>query len=299
MSSINCFLLNIVKLTGWFFLPLSALSAADLSTTASAAWQQVRADQYVAPAHSELQESKKLFAELLKGNLSQDLEILFNKINFRLDRYKSNAENIIVVRENKPPYQGLGMFIIRLNGNGIMLQAPHAFKDLHTGQLAIHLMLEGNYSALAINTVPRSYLSAGIKQEPDMAHMYNTHFISISHAFSDQYPNGQIVQLHGFNSARRPATISTAMIISAGVKKSDSKVQQQQKCLARTIKGEVKAYPDDINILGGTTNSIGRYLRARGFSAFRHYEMNLPTRKVLLKQKDLRGNFSECIVNDH
>lgn len=287
-----------LKLIGCAMLCPGSLQADNLTHSLQEQWKTVRADKYQLPTAYNLNNSKKLFSKLFEHGLSVELITSFRELGLHLTEYKINAESLIIVNESQPPYQGAGLYIIRQNGNGIMLQAPHGYSDLHTGKLVLKLMQEGRYSAVALNTIPRSYLLNNERQHADMAHMWSTYFMSFSDAFASQYPSGHIVQLHGFNSAKRLVTNDVSMILSAGVKSKNHHVQHQAACMRKLITSKVRIYPDEINVLGGTTNSIGRNLRKYGFSGFRHYEMNFDLRKKLINKKDLRNKFSNCIVND-
>lgn len=277
--------------------PVFSVFSADSSASLFTQWKLVRAEQFIKPADDDIEKSQILFLDLLNANLDQPVIMSLRDISLEPVNMRVGTKRLLIVREINQHYSGAGFYIIRENGNGTLLQAPHAFKDLYTGKLAIKLMLEGNYSALALNTVPRRYQYQGIKYSADMAHMENTYFLSFSNAFAKKYPDGRVIQLHGFNSNKRKVTKNISMIISTGTKRY-KQVHKIVSCLRKKVTDDARAYPDQIRTLGGTTNMVGKRLRAIGFTGFKHIEMSLPIRKKLYKNRILRESLSKCINND-
>jgi len=276
------------------------LQAENFNLSLHQKWKFLRAESYAAPTTSQLRSIKELFSSLfeqgIKVVLSPELKASFNTLGMHVYEFNYKKEKLILIHERRAPYQGTGLFIIRPGGNGVMLQAPHGFSDLYTGKLAIQLMQEANYSVLALNTIARKYRFNGETLHADMAHLGDSYFLSLSHAYADSYPNGTVVQLHGFNAAKRSETENVNMIISTGVKTYNPQLQAQSDCLKQTLTQGVLTYPQEINVLGGTTNSIGRLLRKMGFSEFRHFEMSLDLRKRLIKNQTMRSFLSACVI---
>jgi hypothetical protein len=267
-------------------------------------WRSYRSESYVHPSASELKDASGFFSSLFEvvfkaDNNTQKLTKQINQINlnshFTVVEKDFLNETLFIVSEHKAHRSGSGFYVFRKNGNGVMLQAPHAFKDLNSGSLAIKLMQEGNYSGLALNTVPRKYKTISKEVDADVAHLSSSFFMAASIEFSRHFPQGQIIQLHGYNSDRREETKNTSMIISPGSKSLMSPIIRQQSCLMQNLTPKVLVYPKDINLLGGTTNTIGQALRNFGYTGFRHFEMSLPLRKRMLKSRKSRDIFSQCI----
>lgn len=288
------------RLAAWGFLLLSApiLNAAQGSDWVHEKWQGVASKHYQPPLLSEVDKAADLFYRLftLKADARVEAEIMtaFARLNLQLESVHHNAERLFLVYEKGRPLQGAGFYIIRPSGSPVMLQAPHAYSDLHSGHLALQWMLESDYSALAVNTVSRHYLIPDLHRKADMAHLHNTYFISISSAFARLYPDADVLQLHGFNAAKRPVTENVNLILSSGTRFYSTELKQQANCLKQLSVPGVHTYPDEINVLGGTTNSIGRYLRRMNFSGFRHIEMSLPLRRKLIKNREMRDLLHTC-----
>jgi len=159
-------------------------------------------------------------------------------------------------------------------------------------------MKELKFKAMAINTVNRRYSSAtGEKMSADMAHMYQSLFVAFSQAFVKVIEAGEIIQLHGFNADKRSQTRKVDIILSDGTKNyTNHKLIKQQSCIESKLKLNVKVYPQDINLLGGTKNSIGRSIRDAGYNQFEHIEMSLPARKLLNRSAKKRKVFIRCLT---
>jgi hypothetical protein len=283
---------------------MNGINSDNSTVTLYQLWRTYRAEQYIQPSSLNIENAALLFSNLLNAmthnnvkKLKELIEHVDPKAQFDIFDKTILDESFIVVAEKKRVKSGGGFYVFRRDGNGMMLQAPHAFKDLHSGSLAIKLMQEGNYSGLAINTVPRRYEHSEEKINADLAHINSSYFLTASLAFARFFPDGQIIQLHGYNSSRRDVTRNTNMIISAGTKRLVSQIIRHQSCLIKTLTNAVFVFPKDINVLGGTTNTIGKALRKIGYSGFRHIEMNLSLRKEILTSQIKREFLTECLTN--
>jgi hypothetical protein len=106
-----------------------------------------------------------------------------------------------------------------------------------------------------------------------------------------------VVQLHGFAPANRTtcAGREAALILSAGHRYPGCRLRRLAACLAGSLPGVVRLYPDQVRELGGTTNRIGELLRQAGFSNFIHMEMSPMLRLRLLESAGLREDFLDCL----
>ena len=271
----------------------------NLRTTQSikSLWQQKRAKRYNAYSSKQLQLAESVFEQLLLNRLTEKILKQLRSLNLSLTK----VDNYFLISEALPPYAGQGLYVIRVKGGGdILLQAPHSFHDLKTGNIAIKMMRENSIRALAINTVSRRYTtSEGRKYNADMAHLAESLFVAISRAFANVYSDGKIVQLHGFNAAKRAQKRQREprleIIISNGTRAVSQRLILQKACLDKVFSIHSHVYPLDINELGGTTNSIGRAVRQMGFSYFEHIEMSLPVRQKLNRSEEMRRGLFECI----
>jgi len=271
------------------------------SESITSLWKKKRANHYVPYTKKQIQLAESIFEQLLLNRLSEKTFSQLRSLKLSLTK----VNDLLLVSETLPPYRGQGLYVIRVKAEGdILLQAPHSFHDLKTGNIAIKMMRDNPIRALAMNTVSRKYLtSTGEKYNADMAHLPESLFMAFSRAFTRVHSNGKIVQLHGFNAEKRAQifdednvkTNRLQMILSNGTRAVDQQLIQQKSCIDQTLSIQSHLYPLDINELGGTTNTIGRAVRQLGFSGFEHIEISLPVRKKLNHSKKMRRGLFECV----
>ncbi len=269
------------------------LSSVFSESSLSKIWEDKRADIYQSYTDAQLEVAQKIFEKILRGKASKEIVSEFKSLNLNL----IELDDYYVVVENKKPYSGHGMFVVRKTGDSrIFMQAPHAYHDMKTGRIALKIMQENDIKVLAVNTLNRRYKSSSGKVvNSDMAHLYKTLFVQFSKAFSNVFYDGKIIQLHGFNANKHMASDKQELIVSNGTVAPDRGILEQSYCLRNMLSINVHVYPKDVNFLGGTTNAIGRVLRDIGFLGFEHIEMSLPLRKSLSGSKKQRQKFTSCL----
>ena len=260
--------------------------------TLKSLWKKKRAQYYQAYSDKELLLAESVFEQLFDNQLTDKMRDQLVSLNLSLVQ----LNELLIIREDKPPYTGQGMYVIRPGSSDtLLLQAPHSFHDIKTGSIAIKMMRENTIKALAINTVSRRYSSDGGELKADMAHLPESLFMSFSRAFANVNEQGRIVQLHGFNADKREQTRQLGLILSNGTRAAGQALISQSECLGKALSTKSKLFPQHINLLGGTTNSIGRAVRGMGFSGFEHIEMSLPVRQALNHSAQLRHAFMACV----
>lgn len=231
---------------------------------------------------SELQSFKDKVSSALKGAVVSD----WDKIT--LD-YTHHAD-YDTVQELPKSRHGRGYFAINPQAkNNWLLQAPHADSDLHTGKIASRLFLTGAFRAAQWNTVHRDV--------SDMAHSPDTYWQAYTQAFAELYPEGKIIQIHGFDQDNRKSEegSNSDMILSAGNKNPPDWLQQTASCLKKAMPLHVSLYPFDVKELGGTKNVQGQLLMVMGYGGFVHIEMSGPMRMELLNNAETRKRFIACL----
>lgn len=201
-----------------------------------------------------------------------------------------NHPNFITLQELPTAKQGRGFFAINTQATkNRLLQAPHADSDLYTGKIANRLFLENEFKAAQWNTVKRDI--------SDMAHEPDTYWQAFTQAFAKQYPDGKIIQLHGYEQDIRKTAAGEAsdMILSAGHNAPPPWLQQTAACLKKAFPKRVSLYPSDVRELGGTTNVQGQLLQTLKHDGFLHIEMSHAMRKELLDSADTRKLFMSCL----
>ncbi len=197
----------------------------------------------------------------------------------------------LVDRHDAPA--GRGLFVVRSDGDPLMLSIPHQFKDLKTGELGAQLMEEMPFGAAAFNSAPRD-----LATNSDVAHADNTHFNAAHLAFASQTPSPRIVQLHGFAREKRrtPEGRLAEIIISSGTERPAPEAVAIRECLRR---GGVAArlYGVDVGELGGTKNRNLLALLGAGHrpGTFIHVEISRRMRETLTNNKDARWFFGTCL----
>lgn len=235
----------------------------------------------VAPPN-ELQTFNTLLKPVFMGTGTSNWQVLAMR--------QVNQGNFITLQELPTAKNGRGFFAINTQvKNNRLLQAPHSDTDLNTGKIVSSLFLTGGFKAAQWNTVRREI--------SDMAHTPDTYWQSFTKAFAEQYPDGKIIQLHGYEQTSRvtDAAVGTDIIVSAGHKSPPLWVQQTAACLKKSLSQIVALYPIDVQELGGTTNVQGRLLQSLGHQGFLHIEMTKMTRQALVDNADLRNRFMSCL----
>jgi hypothetical protein len=240
--------------------------------------------QFVAPENSELQRVAKNFKQAFNDNES--------KVDWHQSAMeRQNFPGFIIIKEQNSMRQGRGFFALRQSEtNKWLLQAPHADTDLYTGKIASRLFLEGSFKAAQWNTVSRKMLA-------DMAHLPGTYWQAFTEAFAEKYPDGKIIQIHGFdqNTRKTKTGAETDMILSAGHMDPPQWLKQTAACLKSAFPGQVSLYPADVKELGGTTNSQGELLHQLGHKGFLHIEMSQKMRQQLLDHSEVRHLLIQCL----
>lgn len=306
----------LILITIWSFLILSAGEDDILSIPAR--WDSSRGGNYIQPGREELNKAEELFRRTLqlaqKGlPLNKEeltgLQKAWLDLNFGLIHLKGGANDLLVLEEEEEHKTGRGFYVFRSGQpKPILLQAPHSFSDLNTGEIALNLFQESQAVAVATNTVSR--------KEADLAHMAESYFQSISTAFAKNYPEGIVIQLHGFSKKKRKSTSASEaeMVISDGSKTPSPWLRQTAKCLKRAValafppSGRpgvsesgadlVKLYPYEVRDLGATRNTQAQLLRGLGYDGFIHIEMSAAFRKLMHKDSITRQELLKCLPKD-
>lgn len=276
---------------------MASTSHADEQPSLLDYWQHARAEHYVAPAPESLNQLERLFRQTLQTETPLPDATRWLPYGLTLNTAPSANPSVHVLYEQDAP-AGLGFYLVASNPKyPVLLQAPHGYKDLETGELLLKLMVEQPFAAGAVNTVPRWYRQGGYKISADFAHLQATPFHAYTEAFAKVYPQGTILQLHGFAQEKRRSAAGRAadVILSAGQAKATPAVDQLHRCLTAALPYNIERYPADVAELGGTTNTIGALLRGMGHEGFVHIEMSYPLRRALLNDASLKQAFGQCL----
>lgn len=240
-----------------------------------------------------LSASKRLFDAALAGERAPTLD------NTGLNVQPApEGWNGALYSERPGRCEGRGVYLVRSGQvQPLAITAPHRGADRHTGSLAAQLFLESNAAAAAWNSAPRRPTPA-CPHALDLAKAPDHPFTAFALSFARRYPEGRMVQLHGFDRRKRAAaaTGEAAMIVSNATMTPDPGLLDLADCLSVALDpAPVLVFPFEAKELGALTNAQGQALRQAGFGGFVHLEMSAELRQRLVADKGLRGRFIRCL----
>ncbi len=207
------------------------------------------------------------------------------RVGLILQLWQVDGHPYWVLRERPGARRGAGTYLFRAApapGRVLILQAPHAYYDIDTGPIAARLFFTGTGQALFTNTLHRYRAAPGptrrvSRSAADVAHA-PSHLFAAATAAAAGSASVTVVQLHGF--ADRDA--GAQLIVSAGDSHGATPLA---RAAARALTGalpDVALYPEQIRVLGGTTNVQKRALGDD--DEFLHLEMSRGVRRTLLRE---------------
>ena len=212
-----------------------------------------------------------------------------------------NSEGAAMLRESEGACRGGGIYVIRPRkgaGPPLLISAPHRRSDRLTGRLTLRLFEELGATAAAWNSVHRRAGETKCGGTTDLARLRRHPFTAFSLAFAEAYPEGRVVQIHGFDPNRRMSATgrSAELILSSGSPTVTPHVRDIASCLRDSLPSRrVAVYPRDVQELGARRNAQGRQLRAAKFGGFVHVELAYRLREELIKDENLRSRFGNCL----
>lgn len=258
--------------------------------------------RYRLPETDELARAETLFGRMLEGAGDPDalsgLKTEWQALGMALETVTDGGRTFLALSESPSQRRGRGVFLFPAMPVGdLLLQAPHSFKDLYTGDIGRRIFLEGRFSGAAWNTVPRDAAIEGAPATADLSDLTDTWFAALARAFARRYPNGHVVQLHGYaqECRRSLAGAVSDMIISNGTDHPPPWLAGMDRCLEDRFSVAVSRFPIEIGELGATQTSIGRVLRQMGHAGFLHLEMSKPMRERLRDNEDARRDLLGCL----
>ena len=174
--------------------------------------------------------------------------------------------------------------------------APHAFHDRGTGELAMQMFARSRAAVAARNTVARD--GSGGCEALDVVRESEHLFTQFALGFSDRFPDGLIVQLHGFDGARRSTLRAeeAAAIVSNGTPSPGPDTLDLADCLSRALAPRaVLVYPTETSDLGAEHNAQGKALREADGARFAHIELSAELREAMMSGEPLIESFAACL----
>lgn len=236
-----------------------------------------------------------------------------DSLGLALQRWDVDGRLLYALTEPVTARRGAGAFLFRTgtaaSAQTSALQAPHAYFDRGTGEIALRIFLEAPDAAAPraffTNTAQRFRGRPGERRSDrdhpaDVAHAKDSFFQAATRGFLEAEPRARIIQLHGFAAETVAAAAGGGasapdVIVSAGGP-STADVRSVTSALSAALPFPVRTYPDEIDILGGTTN-VQRRLVARSRGArFLHLETSAKLRDQLLQDPALRERFAAAVL---
>ena len=235
-------------------------------------------------------EAEKLFKHLFKhATVTHEIIQACKKLGFQLDEVAIGQDSCWRLKPVKLSSTS-GYYLIRQNPKlTYMLQAPHSFDDLYTDMIALNTFHEHSLVAVALSTASRSALE--LTKEPV------SYFQAFSQAFIEAYPEGKVIQYHGFTQLKRTSKMAkqSDIIVSSGSESTPAWIKKFHQCLSAKTGLAIHLYPVQVKELGGTLNAQGDLLRQQGSDGFLHIEINYPARQKMKKDAQLRKLLIDCI----
>jgi hypothetical protein len=195
--------------------------------------------------------------------------------------------------------EGKGVYLLRDEEDvaPVALMAPHRGADRWTGNIAAQLFDEHPFAAAAWNSAPR-HASSECDTHGDVTRVPTHFFTSFSLAFASRFPQGRVVQLHGFDRKLRTSAAGRRadIIVSDGTESPSDGLLSLADCLGNALPLHViSAFPVDTPELGALHNRQGQALRNAGFDGFVHVEIASELRRSLTEDAQLRASLAQCL----
>ena len=249
------------------------------------------------PGPIEARRAEAMFVRLLDDGQGGD-PAAFGLASQRLE---NSGREGIALSEPAEGCSGRGVYLVR-RGKGLIpvaVTAPHRGSDIHTGTIASQLYGENPFAAAAWNSAPRR-AGGTCPHAIDVTREPRHYFTSFAKACARRFPRGRIVQLHGFEHAKRSsmAAQNAGIVLSDGSESPSERLLDLADCLNHAFpRLAIAVYPIDTRELGATQNAQGRALRAAGFEGFTHVEMAPSFRQRLIERRTTRDAFAACLAH--
>ena len=266
-----------------------------------AALDAVRAEAgFQAPSWRTMQDARAVFRRLLTGEAEPRAAAL-QPFGLVARPVRLGTGRAYAVSDPPAEVRGRGFYLLDQEAPGtsdVLLQAPHRFKDLDTGEIVAELVAGGGFRAAAWNTVPRWAPDDRSDRSSDVAHLDVSLFNAFTLAFADAYPEGAVVQIHGYARGHRdtPAGRRAEVIVSSGTRRLHGPARAVCRCLDSALDAVVLGYGESVLELGATTNRNAAALRRIGFRRFVHVEMVRELRRRVLEEPDVQARLRRCLL---
>lgn len=249
---------------------------------------------YRHPSAAEIEQATLLFTQTLSPEADREhIRSAWESAGFELHSVDRDGEEFWILSESPRKQFGRGIVAIRCSRFvPVMIQAPHSFFDLGTGEISLALFSQTQARACFWNSAHR--------RAADLTKEEQSFLNAATAAFARTNPHGRIVQIHGFAQRENDHRFSRHLdlILSQGTNSPTESFLITAHGIRRQCKPYVTAiYPLDVNELGGTLNQQRQVLLNEGFSDFMHCELSPLFRKGLQEDANLLDRFGQAITH--
>lgn len=276
---------------------LTGSSVAGQASKLETLWKAARSGHYRTPGSIELQQATELFRQELADNPSSSLQQAWLSLGWQRTAIQLNGSICQVLHESVQRREGRGFYLFcpQIKRTSA-LQIPHAFKDLHTGRIALAMANAARFRVVAWNTVPRYREDEQGRHSADLAHLQESYFNALTRALATDTAIDQVIQLHGFSRGKRKGNGQDAhIILSNGTHKPDQVVLDLATQLHEVLQVDTRVFPYNIRELGALTNRQGNILREADQHNFIHIELSAELRKRLRNDSRARQAFADSL----
>ena len=271
---------------------------------------------FVATTPAEVDVIQQLVPQLFEATADANIDAWRTRAataGFKLEKWRVGDDHYLALLEKQ--VHGAGAYVFRVapraDGPTILLEAPHNYFDVGTGPIAVKLFFTprdgARPRALFTNTIHRYQLAPGDKKKrahnpADIAHEPEHAFSIATVAFARAAGDTQVIQLHGFapkaDDDGDGEVGDIAAVVSAGNREGSSALSAGIAKSMTSIFGDgVKRYPEDVQVLGATTNAQGRLLRDVRGASFVHVEMSAAVRDKLRADGTVRAQLAAALFD--
>lgn len=258
-----------------------------------------RAQGFHVPDAAEAAAAQAMFSDALGQRGGNPAGLAQRASEFGLSAGRLGFPEGLSLAETEDDCAGRGAYLLR-SGAGLIpvaIVAPHRGADRDTGPIAQQLFAESSFAAAAWNSAPRRP-QADCPHAGDVAREPTHYITAFSLAFAARYPDGRVVQLHGFERDRRSGAAAqhADAIVSDGSGAPADRVLDFADCLTTAFpERRILVYPIQTDELGALTNAQGQALHAAGYGGFTHLELSAEFRTQLAVDQQLRSRLAACL----
>lgn len=266
-------------IAGLWAIALGTAHAQDAST-----WERVASvragEGFALPDVQQRAALAELVADLATAAPRGELPARLGPRATELGLQLSIQEDRVWLHEDPEAPTGLGLLALRLGPlpSEVVLQAPHPFYDLGTGEIVATMFDEGGVRAAVIATVHRKAAPAS-----DMSHSPTSGFQALTLALGDALVEPVVVQLHGFSDQ----TSASDVVLSEGSSRW-WRLEEVGLRLSTALSVQDLRLGTEVPELAARYNVQGLALADR--SRFLHIELDRALRDQLRESDTLRAS---------